>query len=195
MPDWTATATWLATNWQPVAGALAAITIAITTAAAGVRRVAVIAAVTIGLGASVESAWTFADRTLELSGAWRAVPAVLFESAALATAARAVEHHRRHGDTGPYLAWVWGFAAVAGIAPALSARSVGEAVFRFAIPLVAAAVWYGDYVTTKRRGATTWVLTPRRIGIRLGLITPGEDDVEQVGVGRRVEEIVGVEVV
>jgi hypothetical protein len=186
----------LAALWSTHPGLLvAAVAVAVAVAAVvahrirrwGPIRVAVAVAVSIGIGTSIEGMYALAVGPLHLRGAWVLVPAVLFESAAVATGARAQRHAAREHHAGRYGTAVWLFAAAAGVVTALNGHSPAECVFRLVAPLVGTAVWYQGLVDGGARPSrVTWTVTPRRIGIRLGLVEPGDTDVVEIHREHRV---------
>lgn len=155
----------------------------------GVRRIAVAVAGTIGIVTSAESMWLVAG-ALGVSGPWRAIPAVLFESAMLATAARARDHFRQHGQVGRFGARMWSFAVAAGVIAALSGSTPATIVLRFAAPLVAAAVVLDEFTDhAKRRDLITWKLGLRRLLVRVGLAEAGARELSEVEWDHRVHRL------
>lgn len=156
---------------------------------AGMRRVAVTIAATIGLGASIESSWIFAGTILHWSGVWQAIPAVLFETALIAIATCVMEElEESDGKPETYLPWFWGLVALASTTMALAGTNAASVIGRAAIPIVPSIIWYATVVLPKlrrhrdehERQTVTWLLSFRRIGIWLRLIKPGDDDLKQL---------------
>lgn len=153
-------------------------------------KLAVAVAVAIGIGTSVEGMYNLAVGPLKLHGVWLLIPAVLFESAAIATGARAQAHAKQHGHPGRYAGTVWAFAFAAGVVTSLNGHSVAECAFRLVAPLIGTAVWYQSLSGGgKAPDAITWVLTPRRLLVRIGLAQPGETDVISVHREQRINAL------
>jgi hypothetical protein len=88
---------------------------------------------------------------------------------------------------------VWALAAMSGVFAAMDARSVAEAVFRLAAPLVAAWLWERGLATERRqiRGGSTinWKVTPARVLVALGLAEPTGRGVGEVDQARRLARL------
>ncbi len=126
----------------------------------------------------------------------------LFTVAEAAMLAEGIRAHRtwqatttdtQPGTLGPHGRMVWTIATVAGVVVSLNAHSPSEYLLRLSMPLLVAGLWRLGYTTTepqaRRRDAVTWRWTPRRLGITLGLIEPGERDVATVHRERRVRQL------
>lgn len=149
---------------------------------AGVVTAATTVAILIGLGTTVEGAVKLAQGSLDARGIWVVIPATLFESVAVAIGSRAVAYAKEHGHPGRYGAWLWRIGLIAGFVVSLGGTSFAERAFRFVAPLVGVLLLHLRVTpdTGQRTGTVAWRWTPRRIGIRLGMIEPGERDVETV---------------
>lgn len=96
------------------------------------------------------------------------------------------------GDVRRHMNFVWAVAAASGIVASTASNSVPEFLLRLCAPAVGAGIWWMGITADKPAGAvqpTSWIWTPRRIGIQLGLIQPGQQDLVQVDRDRRIDAI------
>lgn len=92
-----------------------------------------------------------------------------------------------------HMGFVWAAASASGLIAASAGESLTEVLLRLIAPPVAAGiVWMeltADQAADRPRQQTSWIWTPRRIGIRLGWIAPGEEDLVQVDRNHRIDAI------
>ncbi|MBM0279652.1 G protein-coupled receptor family protein [Micromonospora tarensis] len=96
------------------------------------------------------------------------------------------------GDVRRHMNFVWAVAAGSGIVASSASDSVPEFLLRLCAPAVGAGIWWMGITADKPASAvqpTSWIWTPRRIGIHLRLIKPGAQDLEQVDRDRRIDAI------
>ncbi|HEY9418089.1 MAG TPA: hypothetical protein VIQ30_25295, partial [Pseudonocardia sp.] len=96
------------------------------------------------------------------------------------------------GDVRRHMNFVWLVAAASGIVASTASSSIPEFLLRLCAPAVGAGIWWMGITADKPAGAvqpTSWIWTPRRIGIHLGLIQPGQQDLMQVDRDRRIDAI------
>lgn len=195
--DWLARlAAWLP-PW-PLAAAAAAGLLALAVVAGvikhvGIRRVAVAVAGTIGIITSAEGMWIVAGKLPGVSGVWQAIPAILFESAMLATAARAREHHKDHQHVGRFGPRMWMFGTAAGIIAGFAGVTVATVLLRFAAPMVAAAVVLDEFPDERdgadEREPITWKLGLRRLAVRFGFAKDGTHKISDEERDRRTNKL------
>ena len=96
------------------------------------------------------------------------------------------------GDVRRHMNFVWAVAAASGMVASTASSSVPEFLLRLCAPAVGAGIWWMGITADKPAGVvqpTSWIWTPRRIGIHLGLIQPGQQDLVQVDRDRRIDAI------
>lgn len=95
-------------------------------------------------------------------------------------------------DVSRHMRFVWAVSVISGVIASTASNSVTEVVLRLATPPLAAAIWYMSLYADKpipERQPSSWIWTPRRIGIHLGLIQPGEQDLVAVDRDRRIHRL------
>ncbi|MFI5931265.1 hypothetical protein [Actinoplanes sp. NPDC051494] len=133
---------------------------------------------------SGEATWELGTQVLHLPW-WVVLPLLLVLEVNLAIAmVRAELHLREHGHPGHYVRTAWIVAVVMGAVGAGISGSLTEALLRLAVPLLAVNTW-ADGVrpapgVRTMSGSVTWRWTPRRFLLALGVIEPGERDVNTV---------------
>ncbi|WP_112678830.1 hypothetical protein [Micromonospora saelicesensis] len=96
------------------------------------------------------------------------------------------------GNPRRHMNFVWAVAAGSGVVASSASSSVPEFLLRLFAPAVGAGIWWMGITADKPASAvqpTSWIWTPRRIGIHLGLIKPGAQDLEKVDRDRRIDAI------
>lgn len=96
------------------------------------------------------------------------------------------------GDVRRHMNFVWAVAAGSGIVASSASGSLPEFLLRLFAPAVGAGIWWMGITADKPAGAvqpTSWIWTPRRIGIRLGLVKPGQQDLVKVDRDQRIDAI------
>lgn len=88
---------------------------------------------------------------------------------------------------------VWAFTCLSAVLSTLDSRSLAEAVFRLASPLVAAWLWErGMSIERHRltgRGRIHWRLTPERILVRIGLADASDRTTSDIDRQRRITAV------
>lgn len=116
------------------------------------------------------------------------------EMGMLASAVRAHRFYERTGQLGPHARFVWAIAVAAGVIVSLNAHSPSEYFLRLLMPLLVAGLWRMGYVAEEVRAkaadAITLRWTPRRLGILLGIIEPGERDLATVNAERQRRQMI-----
>jgi len=156
------------------------------------------AAVT-ALGFSAEGMFEVTEETLKLPLYMGLLLFSVGEAAMIAFGIRAHRHFERTSKTtagaslGKNGRFVWVVAILTGFVVSLNATSAVEYFVRLLMPLLAAALWWMGYAddTVKQQGVS-WVWTPRRIGVALGLIQPGDQDLTEVHRERQIRAMTNV---
>jgi hypothetical protein len=111
----------------------------------------------------------------------------------LTFAAYAHEHHKRTGNLGPAGRMMWYVAVPMGLIVAASSSSLAAVGLRIALPLLSVAAFRVAYLPDEPDGRASrqgsWRLTPRRIGVTLGLLDPADTDLITVHAERRVRQL------
>lgn len=95
-------------------------------------------------------------------------------------------------DVSRHMRFVWIVSVASGVIAATASDSLTEVVLRLVTPPLAAAIWYMSLYADKpvpERQPSSWIWTPRRIGIHFGLIQPGEQDLVAVDRDRRIHRL------
>jgi hypothetical protein len=153
------------------------------------------AAVLIAVALSAEGMWEVATEKMGFDPA-KAILLFAFAELAMARSARRARAKVEKGKTpGIYGVMVWTIALGAGLTAATNAPNVAELLVRFMAPALVAAQWWADLVEVLRekRGdvqeQSSWIWTPRHIGIHFGLIRPGKKDLKTVDRERRITQL------
>lgn len=108
----------------------------------------------------------------------------------LTFAAYAHEHHKRNGTLGPNGRMMWYVAIPMGLIVAANSSSPAEAGLRLVLPLLSVMAFRAAYVPDEPAGVTakqgSWRLTPRRLGVALGLVDPADTDLVTVHAERAI---------
>lgn len=153
-----------------------------------------VAAMGVTMGVTIEGAVRLATGRLHAHGIWIALPAIVSEIVFLAIAAHAVRYARDHQSApNPYLTWLWRVAVVSGVVVALGGDNPAECVARFAYALVGPLLLQLKLRPADVKAAAKkvkFLLTPRQIGIRLGLVVAKDSDVTQESIEYQTRRIV-----
>lgn len=87
---------------------------------------------------------------------------------------------------------MWALTGLSAILSSMAAESLPEAIFRLAVPLVAAWLWERSLVSERRRTTgqrINWRITPEQILIRLGWADPTGREIGEVAAQRRVMQL------
>ena len=134
-----------------------------------------VAAAGLATAVAMTGMWRFAGNVLHFSGAERVTMFAFLEVAVVTSAFRARRNMREFGSAGIEGIAVWVLSGLSAVFSALDARSVAEAVFRLAAPLVAAWLWERGLALERRRASgrfVHWRLTAERMLVWLGLAEP-----------------------
>ena len=131
--------------------------------------------VALRLHAPRELAWAFAG---------------VASAVVLALASFAHEHWKRHKALGPNGRMMWLVAVPMGAVVAANAGSLTGAGLRVLLPLLSLVMFRAPYLPDEPEGQRqktgSWRLTPRRIGVMLGLLDPADTDLTTVHSERQV---------
>lgn len=142
--------------------------------------------------------WHFFSRTMHLPVWIQAVLFAFMEISVLASALRARANVAREGNAGADGIAVWVLTSASGFMSASEASSPQEAIVRLGAPLVAAWLWERSMVPQRRakraaegRAETVrWLLSYKRIAVRLGLATALGANLETEDANRRIDRFV-----
>lgn len=158
-------------------------------------RVAILLASAFSAQGTYEVATTRAHLPVYLAGGLF----VVFEMMMLASGIRAHQHYEETsteteaGTLGPHSIFVWIIAGIAGFAVSLIATSAPEYIVRLSMPLLVAGIWRLGYVSPKAKrkiaDAITFRWSLRRIGVRIGMLVPGEQDLATASADRQVRQM------
>ncbi|MDM4721176.1 hypothetical protein QTQ03_28060 [Micromonospora sp. WMMA1363] len=149
-------------------------------------------AVVLATAFAAEGMWEVARGALELSIPVALVLFGMFEVVMVSQGLLAKHKLTQQppGDVRRHIRFVWAVAAASGIVASTASSSVPEFLLRLFAPAVGAGIWWMG-ITADKPGAveqpTSWIWTPRRIGIHLGLIQPGQQDLVRVDRDRRID--------
>ena len=143
--------------------------------------------------------WHFFSRTMHLPVWIQAVLFAFMEISVLASALRARANVAREGQAWADGIAVWVLTSASGFMSASEATSPQEALVRLGAPLVAAWLWERSMVPERRakraaqgakETAVAWLLSYKRIAVRLGLATALGANLETEDANRRIDRFV-----
>jgi hypothetical protein len=147
----------------------------------------------IATGVSATGMWKFAADVLELWWPLRIVLFAFIEVAIVTSAVRARRNMRENYSAGIDGIAVWALTVLTAVLSSMDARSLPEAVFRLAAPLVAAWLWERGMAIERHRIRGTkgihWRLTPERILVWLGVAEATDRTAGQVDAHRRLTRV------
>lgn len=147
----------------------------------------------IATGVSAQGMWRFTGDVLGFDGPLRALLFAFIELAVLASAVRARRNMRDNYSAGVDGMAVWALACLTAVLSSLDARSLAEAIFRLAAPLVAAWLWERGMSIERRRitgrSRIKWRFTPERAMVRLGLAEATDRTAAEVDAQRRLTRV------
>lgn len=154
------------------------------------------AAVAVAVALSAEGMWEAATEALHLAP-YQALLLFAFAELSMLRAARRARTKVGAGKRpGVYGQIVWGVALAAGLIATTNAPNLTEHMIRLGAPLLVAWQWWADLADALRERTagkpqqrSSWIWTPRYIGIQLGLIRAGEQDLVQVDHNRRIHRL------
>lgn len=169
---------------------------------AGTIKVTTAIGVLVSLGVTIEGAIRLAITYLHAKGVWALLPGIVFETVSVAIGAHAIawaadlaqrtQQATQNGEDteklptqsdNPYLPWLWRVALVAGLVVGLGGETIREAVARFVFPFAGPLLLHLSLcpaASKKAADKVKWLISPRRILIRIGWLAPEDKDVSTV---------------
>ncbi|NJP92748.1 hypothetical protein HCN51_25380 [Nonomuraea sp. FMUSA5-5] len=158
-----------------------------------VEDVLTIVAASIATGVSAQGMWRFSGDVLGMNGPLRLLLFAFIEVAIITSAVRARRNMRENFSAGIDGIAVWALTCLTAVLSSMDARSLPEAVFRLAAPLVAAWLWERGMAIERHRirgtGRINWRLTPERLLVRLGLAEVSDRTASEVDAHRRLTRV------
>ncbi|MER5999944.1 hypothetical protein [Nonomuraea angiospora] len=162
-------------------------------AARPIEDVLTIVAASIATGVSAQGMWRFSGDVLGLDGPLRLLLFAFIEVAIITSAVRARRNMRENFSAGIDGIAVWALTCLTAVLSSMDARSLPEAVFRLAAPLVAAWLWERGMAIERHRirgtGRINWRLTPERLLVRVGLAEVSDRTASEVDAHRRLTRV------
>ncbi|MCF6471162.1 hypothetical protein FAF44_22580 [Nonomuraea sp. MG754425] len=158
-----------------------------------IEDVLTIVAASIATGVSAQGMWRFSGDVLGLDGPLRLLLFAFIEVAIITSAVRARRNMRENFSAGIDGIAVWALTCLTAVLSSMDARSLPEALFRLAAPLVAAWLWERGMAIERHRirgtGRINWRLTPERLLVRLGLAEVSDRTASEVDAHRRLTRV------
>ncbi|MET8863099.1 hypothetical protein ABZW11_09120 [Nonomuraea sp. NPDC004580] len=158
-----------------------------------IEDVLTIVAASIATGVSAQGMWRFSGDVLGLDGPLRLLLFAFIEVAIITSAVRARRNMRENFSAGIDGIAVWALTCLTAVLSSMDARSLPEAVFRLAAPLVAAWLWERGMAIERHRirgtGRINWRLTPERLLVRMGLAEVSDRTASEVDAHRRLTRV------
>lgn len=152
-----------------------------------------IVAASIATGVSAQGMWRFSGDVLGLDGPLRLLLFAFIEVAIITSAVRARRNMRENFSAGIDGIAVWALTVLTAVLSSMDARSLAEAIFRLAAPLVAAWLWERGMAIERHRIRGTsrinWRLTPERMMVRVGLAEASDRTASEVDAHRRLTRV------
>ncbi|MGI5487266.1 hypothetical protein [Microtetraspora malaysiensis] len=152
-----------------------------------------IVAATIATGVSAQGMWRFSGDVLGFDGPLRLLLFAFIEVAVITSAVRARRNMRENYSAGIDGIAVWVFTSLSAVLSSMDARSLPEALFRLAAPLVAAWLWERGMAIERHRitgrARINWRVTPERVMVRIGLAEAGDRTAGEVDAHRRLTRV------
>lgn len=138
--------------------------------------------------------WQFLDRVIgDVHWTLRGLMFAFLEAAVVTSAVRARKSMRENFSAGIDGMAVWVLTCVSAALAAMEARSIPEALFRLAAPLVAAWLWERGMAIERHRitgrGRIHWRITPERMFVRIGLAESSDRTATEVDTHRRLTRV------
>ncbi|MEV4109522.1 hypothetical protein [Nonomuraea sp. NPDC049695] len=158
-----------------------------------IEDVLTVVAASIATGVSAQGMWRFSGDVLGLDGPLRLLLFAFIEVAIITSAVRARRNMRENFSAGIDGIAVWALTCLTAVLSSMDARSLPEAVFRLAAPLVAAWLWERGMAIERHRirgtGRINWRLTPERLLVRMGLAEVSDRTASEVDAHRRLTRV------
>ncbi|MFE3452357.1 hypothetical protein ACFXJ8_25885 [Nonomuraea sp. NPDC059194] len=152
-----------------------------------------VVAASIATGVSAQGMWRFSGDVLGLDGPLRLLLFAFIEVAIVTSAVRARRNMRENFSAGIDGIAVWALTCLTAVLSSMDARSLAEAVFRLASPLVAAWLWERGMAIERHRirgtGRINWRLTPERVLVWLGIAEASDRTAGEVDAQRRITRV------
>ncbi|MEU9888031.1 hypothetical protein [Sphaerisporangium sp. NPDC051011] len=152
-----------------------------------------IVAASIATGVSAQGMWRFSGDVLGFDGPLRLLLFAFIEVAVITSAVRARRNMRENYSAGIDGMAVWVLTGLSAVLSGLDARSLAEAIFRLAAPVVAAWLWERGMAIERQRLAgrsrVKWRFTLDRAMVRLGLAEVADRTVSEVDAYRRLTRV------
>ncbi|MEV0973650.1 hypothetical protein [Microtetraspora glauca] len=152
-----------------------------------------IVAATIATGVSAQGMWRFSGDVLGFDGPLRLLLFAFIEVAVITSAVRARRNMRENYSAGIDGIAVWVFTCLSAVLSSMDARSLAEALFRLAAPLVAAWLWERGMAIERHRitgrARINWRITPERVMVRIGLAEASDRTASEVDAHRRLTRV------
>ncbi|MEZ0075419.1 hypothetical protein [Planotetraspora sp. GP83] len=152
-----------------------------------------IVAASIATGVSAQGMWRFSGDVLGFDGPLRLLLFAFIEVAVITSAVRARRNMRENYSAGIDGIAVWALTGLSAVLSSMDARSVAEALFRLAAPLVAAWLWERGMAIERHRitgrARINWRLTPERVLVRVGLAEASDRTASEVDAHRRLTRV------
>jgi hypothetical protein len=158
-----------------------------------IEDVLTVVAASIATGVSAQGMWRFAEDVLHLPFFLRVLLFAFIEVAIVTSAVRARRNMRENFSAGVDGMAVWALTVLTAVLSSMDARSLPEAVFRLAAPLVAAWLWERGMAIERHRIRGTkgihWRFTLERAMVRLGLAEARDRSAADVDAHRRLTRV------
>jgi hypothetical protein len=152
-----------------------------------------VVAASIATGVSAQGMWRFSGDVLGFDGPLQLLLFAFIEVAVITSAVRARRNMRENYSAGIDGIAVWALTSLSAVLSAMDARSLAEAMFRLAAPLVAAWLWERGMAIERHRitgrARINWRLTPERMLVRVGLAEASDRTASEVDAHRRLTRV------
>lgn len=152
-----------------------------------------VVAASIATGVSAQGMWRFSGDVLGFDGPLRLLLFAFIEVAVITSAVRARRNMRENYSAGIDGIAVWVLTCLSAVLSAMDARSLPEAAFRLAAPLVAAWLWERGMAIERHRitgrARINWRITPERAMVRMGLAEASDRTASDVDAHRRLTRV------
>lgn len=152
-----------------------------------------VVAAAIATGVSAQGMWRFSGDVLGFDGPLRFLLFAFIEVAIITSAVRARRNMKENYSAGIDGTAVWALTCLTAVLSSMDARSIPEAVFRLAAPLVAAWLWERGMAIERHRATgrkrINWRLTPERVMVWFGLAETSDRTAGEVDARRRFDRV------
>ncbi|WP_241020064.1 hypothetical protein [Thermobispora bispora] len=152
-----------------------------------------IVAASIATAVSAQGMWRFFGDVLGFDGPLRILLFAFIEVAVVTSAVRARRSMRENYSAGIDGIAVWVLTGLSAVLASMDARTLPEAIFRLAAPLVAAWLWERGMAIERRRVTGRqriyWRFTLERLLVRIGLAETTDRTAAEVDMQRRLTKV------